>query len=627
MNSQGKDPSLSASSGCDLAALRKAFDLHAAVVIADGEGRVLEVNAIGCEMSKYSREELLGQDYSIIRSERHSERFMKNLLHTILRGGVWRGEICNRAKDGDFFWTNTTITPFLGEDGKPMRFVAIANEITAHKKASQYLQMLWLSVEESPVSVLITNKEGYVEYVNPKFTELTGYTWGEIVGKNPRILKSGLTPPIVYEEMWGALCAGENWHGELCNRKKDGSLFWETAAMSPVKDEQGNIIKYLALKENITERKEVEQALRESEARFRKLFEDSAEAILILENDVFVDCNRAALAMLRVSDPEYVRHIPPQSLSPEFQPDGRRSADKAAELIARAFECGSNLFEWVHLRADGEPFVAEVLLTPILDRQRQRLHVVWRDITQRKQAEQLQLKLLGELERSNRELEQFAYIASHDLQEPLRMVASYTQLLAEKYQGKLDEKADKYIHYAVDGAKRMQGLIHDLLSYASVHPTTQPPVPIDCSELVRDALQNLSTAIESSHTTVQVGELPTIHAERILMLQVFQNLIGNAVKFSDKNNPHVEISSRKEGEEWIFEVRDNGIGIDPQFHDRIFGIFQRLHNREKYQGTGIGLAVVKKIIEQYKGRIWVESSLGSGARFLFSLPEKMDADL
>ncbi|PAW76975.1 MAG: hypothetical protein B9S32_12790 [Verrucomicrobia bacterium Tous-C9LFEB] len=364
------------------------------------------------------------------------------------------------------------------------------------------------------------------------------------------------------------------------------------------------------------------EKLRESETRFRKLFEDSAEAILILEDGVFVDCNRAAFAILGVTDPERIRHISPQSLSPEFQPDGRRSDEKAAEMIAYAFERGSNLFEWMHLRVDGTPFMAEVLLTPIQDKGRRRLHVVWRDITERKQAEQVRLKLLAELERSNQDLEKFAYIASHDLQEPLRMVSSYTQLLAEKYRGKLDEKADKYIFYAVDGATRMHDLIRDLLAYASVHKTESALPEIQCSELVRDALRNLSCAIESSRATVIVGELPVIRADRILMLQVFQNLIGNAVKFSNPNNPRIEISSRKEGREWFFEIRDNGIGIDPQFHERIFGIFQRLHDRKKYQGTGIGLAVVKKIVEQYDGRIWVESNLGQGACFAFSFPEK-----
>lgn len=363
------------------------------------------------------------------------------------------------------------------------------------------------------------------------------------------------------------------------------------------------------------------EKLRESEMRFRKLFEDSAEAILIIEDDVFVECNQAALAMLRLTDPKLVLNIPPKSLSPEFQPDGRRSDEKAAELIAQAFERGSNLFEWEHLRADGEPFMAEVLLTPIVDKDRHRLHVVWRDITERKQAEQLQLKLMGELERSNRELEQFAYIASHDLQEPLRMVVSYTQLLSERYKGRLDEKADKFIGYAVDGVKRMQNLIHDLLAYARVQQASKPQTEVNTADLVRDATQNLSVAIESSRTMICVGELPVIRGDPVLLLQVFQNLIGNAVKFSDKTSPRVEISAVREAGEWIFSVRDNGIGIDPQFHSRIFGIFQRLHDRSKYQGTGIGLAVVKKIIEQFNGRIWVESSLGKGACFRFTLPE------
>jgi light-regulated signal transduction histidine kinase (bacteriophytochrome) len=227
---------------------------------------------------------------------------------------------------------------------------------------------------------------------------------------------------------------------------------------------------------------------------------------------------------------------------------------------------------------------------------------------------------VGNLRRSNQELEQFAYVASHDLQEPLRMVASYTQLLAERYQGKLDEKADKFIAYAVEGATRMQGLINDLLAFSRVGTRAEPLKPTASGEVVMDALKGLQAVIQESGAKIVVGDLPTIPADRSQLGQVFQNLIANAIKFRGELPPRVEITAERVGSSWRFCVADNGIGVDPQFHDRIFVIFQRLHERGKYPGSGIGLSIVKKVVERHGGRVHVESALGQGSRFYFTLP-------
>jgi light-regulated signal transduction histidine kinase (bacteriophytochrome) len=221
---------------------------------------------------------------------------------------------------------------------------------------------------------------------------------------------------------------------------------------------------------------------------------------------------------------------------------------------------------------------------------------------------------------SNKELEQFAYVASHDLQEPLRMVASYTQLLAERYQGRLDDKADKYIGYAVDGAKRMQGLINDLLQFSRVGRHDLAIEATDCNEVVAGVLQSLAKSIEESHAVVSVGELPTIPGDRLQLGQLFQNLIANALKFRGDQEPRIRIASQRCDAFWEISVADNGIGIDPQFHDRIFIIFQRLHQRGAYPGSGIGLAIVKKIVEGHGGSIRVVSEAGKGACFRFTLP-------
>ena len=227
---------------------------------------------------------------------------------------------------------------------------------------------------------------------------------------------------------------------------------------------------------------------------------------------------------------------------------------------------------------------------------------------------------LEELARSNEELEQFAYVSSHDLQEPLRMITSYLQLLQRKYQGNLDDKADKYIHFAVDGASRMQNLINDLLEFSRVTTRAREPETMDCEFILNQVLSNLKLVIKENNATISHGPLPEVMADSTQLAQVFQNLIINGIKFHGEEAPKIHISAEKKANEWVFSVQDNGIGIDPQYSERIFEVFKRLHNREEYPGTGIGLAICKKIVERHGGRIWVESELGKGSTFYFTLP-------
>ena len=225
-----------------------------------------------------------------------------------------------------------------------------------------------------------------------------------------------------------------------------------------------------------------------------------------------------------------------------------------------------------------------------------------------------------ELTRSNRDLEQFAYVASHDLQEPLRMVAMYTQLLAERYKGKLDEHADKYIHYAVDGALRMQTLVNDLLAFSRVGRKQEPPQDTDCNLVVRSVMANLQSAIQASGARISYQDLPVLLADYSELVQLFQNLIGNAIKFRGTNRPEIRITAKKKKKEWLFSIEDNGIGIAPEHAEDVFVIFKRLHTREEYPGSGIGLAICKKIVEHNQGRIWVESEPGKGSAFRFTWP-------
>lgn len=272
-------------------------------------------------------------------------------------------------------------------------------------------------------------------------------------------------------------------------------------------------------------------------------------------------------------------------------------------------------------RPDGSRFTADYLRTPIVEDSRLiGAVVVLKDITEQKNAAESLARQAKELARSNADLEQFAYVASHDLQEPLRMVANYTQLLARRYKDKLDQDAQDFIGYAVDGAVRMQGLINDLLQYSRVGTRGKQFAPVDGAQVLETALANLRSAIEESGAVITHDDFPTLVADAGQLTQLFQNLIGNALKFRREEAPRVHVAASKTEAEWHFSIQDNGIGIEPQYRERIFIIFQRLHGISDYTGTGIGLAICKKIVERHGGRIWVDSQPGLGAKFSFTIP-------
>jgi PAS domain S-box-containing protein len=306
----------------------------------------------------------------------------------------------------------------------------------------------------------------------------------------------------------------------------------------------------------------------------------------------------------------------PDDVVPQFATDKSGSINRRVLEQARPEERIERL-----MLGDREQFM-KVIRMPVKDDQQQviGMQAVWLDVTELQQAQNRLERYAQNLERSNVDLQQFAYVASHDLQEPLRAVSSYCQLIEKNYSNQLDERALRWLQFVVNGARRMQTLVRDLLTYARVDNKAESWITVDSDAVCKLAVENLSQAIKEAGAEVTISKLPIVWADGTQLEALFQNLIGNAVKFRGERPPRVTITAQRVEQEWRFAVRDNGIGIKPEFHERVFEIFKRLESQDRYSGTGIGLAICKRIVERYGGRIWVESQLGQGSTFFFTLP-------
>jgi PAS domain S-box-containing protein len=361
-------------------------------------------------------------------------------------------------------------------------------------------------------------------------------------------------------------------------------------------------------------------ALRESQAQLEALVQSAMDAILTMDEEQnIVMFNAAAEKMFRCSQAEALGQPIERFIPQRFRTAHSVRVRKFGEAgtTNRAINMPGALRA---LRADGEEFPMEASISLTQVGGRALFTIILRDITERERAEKKLAEKMAELARSNADLEQFAYVASHDLQEPLRMVAAYTQLLAERYRGKLDENGDKFLGYASEGALRMQSLIQDLLAFSRVGRVGAARVRVDCEAALEEVLLTLGPAIHESGAVVTHGALPVVWADRSQIAQVLQNLIGNGIKFHGKEPPVISVQAEKTGGQWLFSVSDNGIGIAPESAQSIFTVFQRLHTRAEYPGNGIGLAICKKIIEHYGGKIWVESQVNRGSTFKFTTP-------
>jgi PAS domain S-box-containing protein len=483
----------------------------------------------------------------------------------------------------------------------------------AFQESEERYRMLLDGVQD--YAIFMMDPRGQIVSWNAGAERIKGYTAEQIIGQNfscffpPEDIERGRPKEVL------RMTAASGRHEEQGMRvRKDGSRFLASLTFTALRDPAGNLRGFSEFSHDLSERAE-------SEAKYRGLLEAAPDAMVVVNQDgKIVLLNVQAESQFGYRRDELVgrevKSIIPEGFAERLLADGLRSA---ADTLAQQMGTG---IELTGRRKDGSEFPIELMLSPLGSAEGILVTAAIRDITARKTAEAHLVQKVEELNRSNEELGQFAYVASHDLQEPLRMVASYTQLLSRRYKGKLDADADDFIAFAVDGANRMQRLIQDLLSYSRIGTKGKDLLDISSEEALQQALVNLRGAIEESGALVTHDPLPPVLADEMQLAQLFQNLVGNAIKYQSSEVPRVHISAARNGaRKWLFSVQDNGLGIDPQYFDRIFGMFQRLHKREAFAGTGIGLAICKKIVERHGGRISVESEPGKGSTFRFALAE------
>jgi PAS domain S-box-containing protein len=583
-----------------------------AIVLVNKEGKIAYINNQTEKLFGYTKVELVGQLVEILIPQRYSGNHpgSRNLFFkspSVRSMGVGR-ELFALRKDNTEFPIEIGLNPIVTVDGTMV--LASIIDITERKKAEERFRLV---VESAPNAMVLVNQEGVITLINRQTETLFGYERIELVGKKLEMLLperfSTLHPEhrssFFKMPQTRSMGAGRN----LFARKKDGSEIQVEIGLNPIEAAEGQLV--LASIIDITDRKKAEE-------RFRLVVESAPNAMILINQDGVINfINKQTEILFGYERSELVgkklEMLLPERFSSQhtthrndfFKKPQTRSMGKGRDLFAK--------------RKNGTEVQVEIGLNPIETAEGQLVLASIIDITERK-IQEIILKKQVELEIKNKELEQFAYVASHDLQEPLRTVSNYMQIFEEDYLAHLDDDARKYITSVNNATKRMSTLVKALLEFSRLGRNSKL-AHVNCFKLIDNVVSDLQTLIKSTNAIIHVAEMPNLNLYEIETRQLFQNLILNAIKFRKKNTtPEVHIYTMKVNEKWQFSVRDNGIGITPAHFERIFDIFQRLHTHDEYEGSGIGLANCKRIVELHQGEIWVESTLGEGATFNFTIP-------
>ncbi len=659
---------------------KQALDQHAIVSITDANGVILMVNDNFCRISGYSPRELIGQTHRLLKSGEHSEAFYRELWQTIRRGEVWRGEIRNRAKDGECIWVSSTIVPLLDDHGEPFQYIAVSTDITEQKNALLRMRQLSRAVRYSPGSVLITDRNGVIEYVNQGFTRMSGWSAEEAIGRKPSILKSGKMDPAIYEEMWQMLLAGEVWSGRLLNRRRkpdflpvlggeepEDLYYWVAAHIAPIMDENGKLAGFVGVEEDVT--RDVEREERERHAREGAEARAEIAQILQLRVSLQVRMQRVLEVLTRMSGIELeskavvffrppgedrlVRYLTYGDFSQEFL-DMDRVVDAGECLCGRALERGEMvisdhcLHDPAHERAylgmqphghyivplmhGGKVLGVMALYTepwpsrdPIrLDTLRTIGDMVGLAIANEQVRERSE-RARRQAEEASRTKSEFLANISHEIRTPMNGIMGMLELLRDS---DLDDRQRHYLSTAYTSARTLLQLLSDILDLSKIEAGKMEleSTRFDLAVLVEEVIYLLERKASEKGLRLacllEPGASGTVSGDPVRLRQVLVNLLDNAIKFTHEGSIFLRLAPSEEGGGVRFEVHDTGIGIDAEHQRRIFDSFSQADGRinRKYGGTGLGLSISRQLVRLMGGDLALESRPGEGSCFSFVLP-------